>query len=138
MTSVAPRGTTDLTEYDYSGIEFESDGTEKISAPLAVIKFVQPTSSMENASKHGAEFFHTDRDTYSEDLDVVILSMKWSRSYFTGDDTGKPVGIASELADVIIRTLDLGYMLGLDMDEAVRLKMEHNKTRPYRHGGKRA
>ena len=26
---------------------------------------------------------------------------------------------------------------GVDMDEILRLKHEYNKTRPYRHGGKR-
>ena len=42
-----------------------------------------------------------------------------------------------ELADIIIRTLDLGYGLAMDMDATVAKKMEENKTRPYTHGGKR-
>lgn len=42
-----------------------------------------------------------------------------------------------ELADTLIRILDLSAGLGLDMDSAVKAKLEKNKTRGYRHGGKR-
>ena len=42
-----------------------------------------------------------------------------------------------ELADTLIRILDLSAGLGLDIDTAVREKLEKNKTRGYRHGGKR-
>ena len=42
-----------------------------------------------------------------------------------------------ELADTLIRVLDCAGGLGLDMDEAVRAKLEKNKTRGFRHGGKR-
>lgn len=52
------------------------------------------------------------------------------------DDHGKPVGFAIELADVLIRVLDLCGLLEIDIDDAVRRKHEYNKTRPYRHGGK--
>lgn len=49
---------------------------------------------------------------------------------------GKPVGFPTELADVIIRTLDLAAGLGIDIEEAIRIKMDYNTTRPHRHGGK--
>lgn len=48
----------------------------------------------------------------------------------------KPTGLPSELADVIIRVLDLCGALGIDIDEAVRLKHAYNETRSHRHGGK--
>jgi len=44
-----------------------------------------------------------------------------------------------ELADIIIRTLDIAWQLGrIDVDKAVRLKHEYNRGRPYLHGGKKA
>lgn len=39
-----------------------------------------------------------------------------------------------ELADAIIRILDLAGYLKIDLDKAVRLKMEFNKSRDYLHG----
>lgn len=41
---------------------------------------------------------------------------------------------AEELADLVIRALDVGERLGIDMLEAVMTKHEYNKTRPYKHG----
>ena len=49
----------------------------------------------------------------------------------------KPEGIAVELADCIIRILDYCGHEGIDIDSIVRTKMDYNKTRPYRHGGKK-
>jgi NTP pyrophosphatase (non-canonical NTP hydrolase) len=51
-------------------------------------------------------------------------------------ETGKPEGLESELADVIIRVLDLAEALGLDMGEAMLIKADYNKTRVHRHGGR--
>ena len=48
----------------------------------------------------------------------------------------KPEGIPTELADVIIRVLDIAAEFGIDLDTAMRLKMDYNKTRGYKHGGK--
>ena len=51
---------------------------------------------------------------------------------------GKPEGLPVELADTVIRIFDLCGALGIDLEEAMRMKHEYNKTRPYRHGGKKA
>jgi hypothetical protein len=54
--------------------------------------------------------------------------------YFEED--GKPTGIPSEFADIIIRVMDACANYGIDIDTAVAVKMEYNKTRSLRHGGK--
>jgi NTP pyrophosphatase (non-canonical NTP hydrolase) len=46
-------------------------------------------------------------------------------------------GIPMELADVIIRVLDMACDLGIDIEAAVEAKMAFNATRPHKHGGKR-
>ena len=52
-------------------------------------------------------------------------------------DSDKPEGFGIELADVVIRVLDLAEMLGIDLTNLILTKMEYNKSRPYRHGNKR-
>ena len=46
--------------------------------------------------------------------------------------------IAEELADAVIRIGDTCGCLGLDLEGAIVEKMGKNRTRPYRHGGKKA
>lgn len=50
----------------------------------------------------------------------------------------KPEGIPTELADIIIRVLDICGANNIDIQGALDEKMEYNMTRPYRHGGKRS
>lgn len=50
---------------------------------------------------------------------------------------GKPEGLPSELADVVIRCFDLAGSLGIDLVAAIDRKHAYNATRSHRHGGKR-
>jgi len=53
----------------------------------------------------------------------------------------KPIDLTcaeEELADIIIRALDNAAQMGIDIEEAVRVKSAYNRTRPFRHGGKKA
>lgn len=56
---------------------------------------------------------------------------------YYNEGSEKPEGFGIELADIVIRVLDLSEMVGIDLTECVQVKMEYNDTRPYRHGGKR-
>ena len=49
---------------------------------------------------------------------------------------GKPEGIASEYADILIRIGHYCGALGIDLNAEVLKKLSYNSTRPYRHGGK--
>ena len=49
----------------------------------------------------------------------------------------KPEGIAAEMIDCLIRILDWCGKEGVDVDELLAEKHAYNKTRPYRHGGKK-
>jgi NTP pyrophosphatase (non-canonical NTP hydrolase) len=50
----------------------------------------------------------------------------------------KPCGFPSEMADIIIRCFDLAGWLKIDLDKAVREKIDYNATRLHLHGGKKA
>lgn len=60
--------------------------------------------------------------------------------FYSEDDKGmdtKPDGFWIELADCMIRIMDLAGAYDVDMEAYIKMKHEYNKTRPYRHGGKK-
>lgn len=46
----------------------------------------------------------------------------------------KPEGVPSELADVLIRVLDIGDEFGIDLAAMVQEKLAYNASRPKMHG----
>ena len=53
-----------------------------------------------------------------------------------GIRAGDRENFLEEMADVVIRTIDLTAGLGMDIGTAITQKLDRNKTRGYRHGGK--
>lgn len=49
---------------------------------------------------------------------------------------GKPMGIGSEYADVVIRVGHYAATLGIDLEAEIERKLQYNLTRGHRHGGK--
>lgn len=49
---------------------------------------------------------------------------------------GKPEGVPSELADIVIRCFDFADIHGIDLDAAITQKIAYNRTRTHRHGDK--
>jgi NTP pyrophosphatase (non-canonical NTP hydrolase) len=48
----------------------------------------------------------------------------------------KPCGIPIELADAVIRIMDLCGKHGIDLFKCIEIKHNYNKKRSYRHGNK--
>ena len=44
--------------------------------------------------------------------------------------------VEEELADCVIRIMDFAGHFGLDLSEAIIAKIEHNSSRPHKHGKK--
>ena len=68
------------------------------------------------------------------ELSESVEEYRAGRPMVWANEDGKPEGIATEMADCLIRILDWFGHEGLDADEIVRQKMAYNRGRPYKHG----
>jgi NTP pyrophosphatase (non-canonical NTP hydrolase) len=66
----------------------------------------------------------------------IAEAMEAHRTNAPSDKIPQFLGIEEELADAIIRIMDLGHMLSINIAEAVIAKEAYNKSRPYKHGNK--
>lgn len=57
--------------------------------------------------------------------------------YYNLENPDKPEGFGVELADAVIRIMDIAEQEKIDLAALIMLKHEYNKSRPYKHGGKR-
>lgn len=89
------------------------------------------SEAWEEYRKHGME---PDKFIYHNYLPAAIHDDGYSHA----QKIPKPEGIAVELADLLIRVADTCQRYNIPLERAIREKMAYNKTRPYRHGGKKA
>ena len=92
----------------------------------------------EDAVAHGLweEYYPAATDCVDFIRDEVIeleyAAMNWRNGY--NENSKFYPEFCQELADVIIMCLSVAGKLGIDIDAAVRRKMEINKARPWKHG----
>lgn len=75
-------------------------------------------------------------DTYKVPGVLALIHSEVSEA-LEGFRGGDKANFEEELADVLIRVLDCATGLGLDLDTAVAAKLDKNRARSFRHGGKR-
>jgi 8-oxo-dGTP pyrophosphatase MutT (NUDIX family)/NTP pyrophosphatase (non-canonical NTP hydrolase) len=68
----------------------------------------------------------------AEAMEEVRAGHKPNEEY--AGKNGKPEGAPAELADAVIRIADLCGIVGIDLEGAIRRKMDFNSGRPYLHG----
>lgn len=102
------------------------------------IKEVMQHSYLTNQEKG---FLGTDTPTH-----IALMHSELSEafeSYRNGEDVyyysegRKPEGLLAELADVVIRICSYCEEHRLPLPEAIDEKMMYNRSRPYKHGGKK-
>ncbi|MCX4313777.1 MAG: hypothetical protein OSJ83_08015 [Clostridia bacterium] len=71
----------------------------------------------------------------SEAFEEVRNNHAMTETYYS--EKGKMEGVPSELADVVIRVMDLAEYYGIDLEKTIAEKHAFNKTRPFKHGGKK-
>lgn len=81
--------------------------------------------------------FGTDIALLHSEVSEMLGAYREIGEAYRDDAHGKPDDIASEAADVLIRLLDTCHRYGIDLEYEYERKMAYNRTRPYKHGGKR-
>jgi hypothetical protein len=74
-----------------------------------------------------SEAMEVHRNLKQEDYTIPTTQLLWV------DDDGKPGGFGIELADTIIRILDLAEAHGINIQQCIFDKMSFNESRPYMH-----
>lgn len=95
-----------------------------------------------NAKAHGFREVNTNASDFvalihseaSEVLEEFRKGKEATETYYRED--GKPEGVPSELADIVIRCFDMADYYGIDLEAAILEKHKFNKSRPYLHGKK--
>jgi len=72
----------------------------------------------------------------SEALEDYRHGRSLSEIFYESD--GKPCGIPTEIADLLIRVADMCEAYNIPIEEALKIKLAYNEGRPYRHGNKKA
>lgn len=75
---------------------------------------------------------------YAHPIEGLTTTVPLHTSDNTGDEPKppKPEGYGVELADICIRVFHEASRRGIDLPKLIVEKMEYNRTRPHRHGGK--
>lgn len=90
----------------------------------------------QNAEKHGFEC-----ENIPEKLMLIVSEVAEAMEDYRDEkmttylsEKGKPCGFPNELADIVIRVFDLAEYYGIDLETEMRMKMDYNATRPFKHG----
>lgn len=95
----------------------------------------------ENAKAHGFHEQGSESENVPTKLMLVVSelaeAMEAHRKNLQSDKIPEFTGIEEELADAVIRIMDLAVMENLRLGEAILAKETYNRTRSYLHGNKR-
>ena len=113
---------------------------------------LQETIGRQNAANGWHKRFHdldagsdTERDHVVSKIMLIVTELAEAVEELrdgrgiteTYERDGKPEGFPVELADAVIRALDLAYMTGIDLEQVIKWKLDFNAGRGSMHGGKK-
>jgi len=75
------------------------------------------------------------KDRNLQDMDISDLSDVQTKLYFRQEfEVSIKDTFEDELADIMIRVMDLAAFKGIDLEYHIKMKMAYNSTRDYKHG----
>ncbi len=73
---------------------------------------------------------------HSEVSEALEAYRDFGFASITREEDGKPLDVASEFADILIRLLHYSAIHNINLSVEYERKMAYNHKRPWRHGGK--
>jgi NTP pyrophosphatase (non-canonical NTP hydrolase) len=118
--------------YDAENSLLEASNGEAIKHALFAQKIALVHSELSEALEADRKDKHADLTSMKKQgFDQVDFHHSGTK---TGFECHVKNTVEDELADVLIRVLDLCGHLGIDIEKHVELKMKYNQQREYKHG----
>lgn len=103
----------------------EDDETKNIGEMLALVH------------AEVSEALEADRvDKYCKGSVLALMTLEGDQKFTAFYKEVVKGTFEEEMADIVIRVMDMCAMKGIDLDGHIRAKMRYNSTRPYKHGKK--
>lgn len=112
----------------------KDEGLDVASAAMNRFKHIAFAQRIALIQSEASEALEADRKNRHADL--ISMQEQMQAHGFRAEDFQRYIKdtVEDEIADTIIRLLDLCGMLDIDIDKHIELKMQYNSSRPYLHG----
>jgi len=105
---------------------FYDETTERNIGEMLCLIHSEVSEALEADRKN--EYASATIETINKEKDTNLF-----QSHF---EQGAKNSFEDELADIVIRVMDLAAYKGIDLEGHVKAKIRYNKHRPYKHGKK--